>query len=665
MQPKLGIIAGGGALPRRVIDHCRDVGREYFVLALQGQAKADAFDGDPHQWVRPGAAGLILNELRKAGAQELVMVGGMRKPPLAKLRPDLKGLQILTRIGFAYFKGDNDLLRSLTNELEREGFNVIGVDSLIEDLLAPTGILGNISPSPQAEKDIVIGKIAALDLGARDIGQGVIVKNEKVIAEEDKNGTADLIRRSAALSDAEHKGVLVKMKKPGQERRADLPTIGVDTVRQIKEAGLEGIALDAGNALIIDREDVIAEADEAGIFIIGVENERQNSHQDVPLVYVIAGEPSGDRLGARLIASLKEKTEGRIRFAGVGGAEMAKEGLESLFPMAELSLMGLTEILPHLPRLLRRIKETSHDIFVRKPAVVVTIDSPGFTHRLAERLQGKNIPLVHYVAPSVWAWKPGRAKKVARIFDHLLTLLPFEPRYFEKEGLASTFVGHPVIESGADQGNGAGFRQRLEIKRDEKVLCVLPGSRQGEINRLLPVIKETLGLLDDKDLTILLPTVDVMKDQMAAAVKDWPQRVHLVTGEQEKFDAFAASNAALAASGTVALELALARLPSVTIYRFNFVTTVLVKFLVKTKYVNLINILLDKEVVPERLLGDCKAEKIAPVLNRLLVDNSSAQQQLASLEEALKLLGSNDYRPSMRAASVVLDLIEYNANLSE
>jgi lipid-A-disaccharide synthase len=232
-----------------------------------------------------------------------------------------------------------------------------------------------------------------------------------------------------------------------------------------------------------------------------------------------------------LIDALKEKTGGNVRFCGVGGPAMADCGFVSNFAMEELSLMGVVEILPHLPRLLRRIKETARDVESLKPHVVITIDSPGFNHRVADRIKGIDIPVVHYVAPSVWAWKPWRARKIAKHFDHLLALLPFEPPYFETEGLPTTFVGHSVIESGADQGDGKSFRQSREIVGDTKILCVLPGSRSGEVSRLLPVIGRTLDLLNEKDLIIIVPVVDAVQVPVEAATKTWPYKVHLVAGE--------------------------------------------------------------------------------------------------------------------------------------
>ena len=219
---------------------------------------------------------------------------------------------------------------------------------------------------------------------------------------------------------------------------------------------------------------------------------------DAPFIFVIAGEPSGDALGAALIRAMRERTGGRLRVAGIGGEQMREEGVESLVPLSELAVAGLAEVLPHAPRLLRRIRETVAAIRAMRPDAVVTIDSSGFCWRVAHRLRraGERMPLIAYVAPMVWAWRPGRARHMARWYDHVLTLLPFEPPYFEKVGLAAFHVGHPVLESGAGSGDAARFRAMHGIAAGERVLSVLPGSRGGEVRRLMPIFGETLERLD-------------------------------------------------------------------------------------------------------------------------------------------------------------------------
>jgi lipid-A-disaccharide synthase len=384
---------------------------------------------------------------------------------------------------------------------------------------------------------------------------------------------------------------------------------------------------------------------------------------DCPHIYLIAGEPSGDRLGARLISALKAKTSGDCQVSGVGGPEMEKQGLESQFPMSELTVMGLAEVLPQLPNLLRRIRETAAHVIASKPDVVVTVDAPDFSLRVAKLLKGKNIPLVHYVAPSVWAWKPGRAKKMALLLDHLMTLLPFEPRYFEPEGLRSTFVGHSVIESGADHGNGLDFRARHQIAEEARVLCILPGSRHSEVSRLLPIIQNAIGMLDVPNLQIVLPTVETVEAEIHQAVSSWAVSPIIVTGDNEKFAAFAASDAAIAASGTVALELALARVPYVTIYKFNALTAFIGRRLVKTPFVNIINILLKQEVVPELIQEDCESHTIASHIAGFLEDGETALAQVESFDQAVAQLQSVDEVPSEKAAAVVLDIIAQHVKI--
>ncbi len=378
-----------------------------------------------------------------------------------------------------------------------------------------------------------------------------------------------------------------------------------------------------------------------------------------PLVFLVAGEASGDNLGARLMAALKARTGNRIRFAGVGGAAMAREGLVSLFPMGELSLMGLAEILPHLPRLLRRLGETAAEVARLRPQAVVTIDSPEFSFRVARRIAHLGIPRMHYVAPQVWAWRPGRARKLVGTIDHLLTLLPFEPRFFEAAGLPCSFVGHPVVESGAGRGDGAAFRDRHGIAPEATVISVLPGSRHNEVRRLLPVFKGAMELLarDRPELAFAVSTVEAVREEVAAAVRTWPRAAIVVTDPAEKFDAFAASRAAIAKSGTVTLELALAGVPMVVCYKVSAVTGFFARRLVRVDHAGLVNLLADRLVAPELMQEACTpaaiAEKVAPLLD----EGAARAAQLAGFEAVLGRLGGKSPAPSERAAEAVLEVI--------
>ncbi|MBX9786509.1 MAG: lipid-A-disaccharide synthase [Alphaproteobacteria bacterium] len=391
------------------------------------------------------------------------------------------------------------------------------------------------------------------------------------------------------------------------------------------------------------------------------------------LTFLIAGEPSGDRLGADLMASLKKNQD--VRFMGIGGEAMKAEGLESLFPMEELSLMGVFSILRDLPNLLRRLRYTVKTIQEVKPDMVITIDSPDFSFRVMKRLH--KLPsrpkLVHYVAPTVWAWRPGRARKIAQFLDHLLCLYPFEPPLFEKHGLKSTFVGHPIARMT--------FKTR---KRDPNLLCVLPGSRRSELKMLLPIFKETVTLVKKEipGLKVIIPTLPTLKESIEKQVKTWPVEVTIVEGEDKRNEVFERAYVGLAASGTVALQLAAARLPFVVAYSLGALSGKIAHILIKIPYVCMVNILLafkkdpefpslcsgsqdDTKVlhkchpeesrrdelrisshrretpifwVPEYIQENCRVDKIAEGLLQLFKDEKAREEEVKAMIEAVDLL---------------------------
>ena len=269
MADRLGIIAGEGGLPRRVIEACRAAGRDVFVLALEGAAEPATVRDVPHNWCRLGAAASGLAALRENGVTELVLAGGIRRPSLAALRPDWRAAKLFARIGYRAL-GDDGLLSAVVSELEREGFRVIGPDQVLERSLVPEGPLGAIRPDQQAMADIDRGLLVARALGALDVGQAVVVQQGLVLGVEAIEGTDELLRRCAGLRREGAGGVLVKVEKPGQERRADRPTIGPHTIALAAKAGLRGIAIEAHSTIVLDRDEVIRDADRAGLFVVGV-----------------------------------------------------------------------------------------------------------------------------------------------------------------------------------------------------------------------------------------------------------------------------------------------------------------------------------------------------------------------------------------------------------
>ncbi len=383
--------------------------------------------------------------------------------------------------------------------------------------------------------------------------------------------------------------------------------------------------------------------------------------QTGPLIFIVAGEPSGDVLGGSLIAALRQRTGGQLRVAGVGGEHMREQGVDSLVPIGDLAVLGVAEVLPRARLILRRVRETVAAICAMRPDAVVTIDSSGFSWRIAQRLRrrGEIVPLIHYVAPMVWAWRAGRARRMARWYDHLMTLLPFEPPYFERVGLSCSFVGHPVLESGAERGDGRRFRAVYGLAEDELLITVLPGSRSGEVRRLLPIFGAGLDRLRAMigRFRVVVPTVPTVAAAVGAAVTAWPGMPIVVHGTDSKYDAFAASTAALAASGSVALELAMAGLPMVVSYRLNPLTEQLLHRVVKIRQVNLVNLLSPEPLVTELLGADCTPERIASALGELVRDEQVRAEHRRGYDSAMRRLEAGGVPPSLRAADQVLHIL--------
>jgi lipid-A-disaccharide synthase len=377
------------------------------------------------------------------------------------------------------------------------------------------------------------------------------------------------------------------------------------------------------------------------------------------LVYVVAGEASGDALGARLVAALRARRPD-LAFAGIGGERLAEQGMASLFPMRELALMGLIEVLPNIRNLSRRMAETVADVTARRPAVIVTIDSPGFALRLAERIKPLGIPIIHYVAPQIWAWRPGRVKKIKQRVDHILCLLPFEPVIFDAAGIPASFVGHPVLESGAGSGDAARFRAAHGIGPDERVVLAMPGSRRMEAQRMLPIFGAALRLLEARlpGIRPVIPVSPVVAEAVRAAASGWPGRPILVETLADKHDAFAAvaasGGAGLIKSGTSSLEMAVAGVPHLIAYRVNPITAAIIRRLVRVRFASLVNLLADREVAPEYLQERATPEALATALHRLLTEPEAAAAQRAAFAGVLDQLHPPGLAPSEAAAEVVL-----------
>jgi lipid-A-disaccharide synthase len=377
-------------------------------------------------------------------------------------------------------------------------------------------------------------------------------------------------------------------------------------------------------------------------------------------IYLIAGEPSGDLLGSRLMRAMIAKNP-EVQFYGIGGETMEREGLKSLFNISDLAVMGLFEVLPSLPKILKRFSQTIEDIEKIKPDAVVTIDSWSFSARIHKLLRRKklNIPQIHYVAPQVWAWKKKRAKTMYKYIDHLLTLFPYEPKYFTPHNLPTTFVGHPVIESSVLWASGEDFRTRFNVDDNARIMSVLPGSRHTEVSRLLPVFLNVVRKIKEThpDFCFVIPTVQTVEDRVKQMVEESALPIIVVNNESDRHDAFCASEVAIAASGTVALELAMVDIPHIISYKLSKTSAWLAKHFLKIQFVNLSNILLGREIVPELLQENCNEEKILHYVDELLKKKDLYNRQMEGFSKVKEILGVGEQTPSANACDVIFDII--------
>jgi lipid-A-disaccharide synthase len=380
-------------------------------------------------------------------------------------------------------------------------------------------------------------------------------------------------------------------------------------------------------------------------------------------IFLVAGEASGDALGAPLMAALKARLSGHVIFRGVGGAAMQAEGLASLYPMEDLTAMGFDAVIAKLPLLFRRLVETAAAIAATPPDLLILIDSPDFNQRLGRRVRRAlpALPIIKYVSPTVWAWRPGRAKAMRPVFDHVLALFPFEPAVHERlGGPPCTYVGHPLLERlGALRPSPAEAAAR---DGQPLLVLVLPGSRRSEIQRLGPVFGEALGLLaGGRRIEFVLPTLPLRLDQVSDVVRRWPVQPKIVVTETEKLAAFRRARAALAASGTVTLELALAHVPTVAAYRVSALEAPILRRVIRSPSVILPNLILGENVVPEFHQEHCTAEKLASALLPLIDEGPARRRQLDAFARLDALMAIGDEHPSERAARVAMQVYEQRA----
>ena len=374
-------------------------------------------------------------------------------------------------------------------------------------------------------------------------------------------------------------------------------------------------------------------------------------------IFLVATEESGDRLGANLMKVLRQRLGGAVAFEGVGGRAMTREGLISRFPIEELSIIGLAAVARQLPMILRRIRETAAAVIQGSPDILVIIDSPDFTHRVARRVRARDpsIPIVDYVSPSVWAWRPGRARAMCGYVDHVLAVLPFEPEAYRRlRGPPCSYVGHPLIEQIALLRPNPDEQARREAA--PPVLLVLPGSRRSEIRHHMAVFGATLDRLraDGVAFEPVLPTMPHLREAVDEGVKHWKVEPRIVVGEKEKQAAFRMAHAALTKSGTATLELAIAGVPMVAAYKAGAVESWILRRMIKLDSVILANLVIGENVVPEFIQQDCTPEKLLPALREILGDTPLRRHQIEAFAKLDAIMSTGNAPPSARAADIVL-----------
>jgi len=374
-----------------------------------------------------------------------------------------------------------------------------------------------------------------------------------------------------------------------------------------------------------------------------------------PNIYIVAGEPSGDILGDQLIRSLESKFNSPI-FNGVGGERMQSNNFTSLFDMSDISIFGIFPVLRKLFFLMSKINDVVKDISQKKPDIIILIDSPDFNHRVAKKVKKylPNVPIVCYVAPTVWAWRQGRAKKMSEYFDYLLSVIPFEVNFFEKYGLKTSYVGHPFIEK-VKNINDITFSEKYDLDKS-KTIIFLPGSRKSEIERHSPVMVQAIDYLKDQNLNlnILIATGQKQLDQ----IRDYFKDIQIITDDYEKYSLFKKADFACAASGTVTLELGLTETPTIVIYKMDKLTWFFISKMVKVKFVSLVNLILGRESSKELLQDNFNKENLIDELSKLLSDEDGQKKQINDLKEFNAIMNKNIDNPSENASKIIKRLLE-------
>ncbi|MFC1570159.1 lipid-A-disaccharide synthase [Candidatus Omnitrophota bacterium] len=644
---KVGLIAGGGTLPVELLRSARRQGDKIVVFALEGSASPELDkEADKVYWLKIGEYKKFAFLLVKEGVRKIIFLGKVNKDEIyqsesrdAEFKSALKGMDN---------KKDSSIFDEITKHLSRIGVEVIDGLKYLPGLLAKAGILSDTIPTERVEKDIAFGFGIAKKIAGMDIGQTIVVKDGSVVAVEAMGGTDATIRRAREIAGSGC--VMIKVARPEQDMRWDVPTIGPDTIRALAENEFSGLALESDKMFLLDTEEVKKLADASGIAVKVVERPKEKTGNNI---LIVSGEPSGDMRGAELMQQMKILLPD-AKVWGIGGDLMEAQGADLVEHIRNLSMVGLMEIIRKLPRIHGQYKRLTENIRKRKPDIAILIDYPGFNLKVAKFLKGQGIPVVYYIIPQVWAWGKGRIELLKRFVDRALVLFDFEEKLLSDNGIDCQFVGHPLV----DQADLNKTKKAKESSEKNFTIALLPGSRKHEIDHMFPVMLEAARKIKEElPLTkfVVAENSNIDKSLYDACIEAHPE-LDVSRIQDNTLEALDECDFAIVTSGTATLETAIKEKPMVIVYKAAFITYIIWHFVKLLPFLGLANIVAKEEVVPEVLQGNFTPENLSLKVLEMIKDPERMELTREKLRGIKHSLGEKG--AAQRAAEEVYKFIE-------
>lgn len=643
---KIGLVAGGGTLPLELIRSARQQGDKIVVFALKGSASEELNqEADKIHWINIGEYKKFAFLLVKEGVRKLILIGKVNKDIIyqndsgdKEYQDGLSGLEN---------KKDYSILGEITKHLGRVGVEVIDGIKYLSHIITETGVLTNTFPDPRVESDIEFGFSIAKKMAEMDIGQTIVIKDGSVVAVEAMEGTDATIERAREIAGSGC--VMIKVSRPNQDMRWDVPTIGPDTLKALADNGFSALALESKKMFLIDKDEVKKIADEANIAIKVIENKDKIQKN----ILVVSGEPSGDIRAGELISQMKPLLPD-AKFWGIGGDSLEAEGVELVEHIRNLSVVGAVEVVKKLPQIKRQYTDLIENIKTRKPDFAILIDYPGFNLKVAKYLHKKGIPVIYYIIPQVWAWGPGRIKKLKAYVDKAIVLFHFEEDLLRKHGIDCQFVGHPLIDDLEERKKAFSGASRAE----QFTIALLPGSRKHEITHMLPTMLEAAERIKS-DIGavrfVVAENSNIDKALYNTYLAKHPD-LNISSVEDNVAEALSGSDFAIVTSGTATLETAVMEKPMVIVYKASFVTYILYHLVAKIPFLGLANIIAGEEVVPELLQNNFTPDNLSKTVLDIIKNPSRMGKMVEKLSSIKHSLGERG--AARRAAEEIYSFID-------